>query len=155
MILPTLYETYVIINWSAVQNYVNTNQFKRLLQTPQYKTAEWPCTCSGKRERWMAYELHIKSKDVSSDFTFLSYQVLIYTAVNLSTRWWNTLPKNTTSKRCPNVEMGETWHLSEKMHQAGIGTEWQAADFLKRHALYYPLCHVPLMLISFIYIRDP
>ena len=70
----------------------------------------------------------------------LSYQVLIFTWVKWSIWGWSALPKDTTSKKCPNIERGEHDISLKSLHQAGFETARQAATSAERHALTIAPC---------------
>ena len=58
----------------------------------------------------------------------LSYQVLIFTWVKWSIWGLSALPKDTTSKQCPNIERGETWYFSENPAPNGIRNRTAGSD---------------------------
>ena len=58
----------------------------------------------------------------------LSYQVLIFTWVKWSIWGLSALPKDTTSKQCPNIERGETWYFSENPASSGIRNRTAGSD---------------------------
>ena len=65
----------------------------------------------------------------------LSHQVLIYTRVKWSIWGQSVMPKDTTSKQCPNIERGEISYFLKMLHQAGFETARQAATLANLHAL--------------------
>ena len=82
-------------------------------------TCYWTCS-------FMCHFNSTESMHSSSHFGALNlsytspYQVLIFTWVKWSIWVLIALPKDTTSKHCPNIERGETWYISENRAPSGI-----------------------------------
>ena len=88
-----------------------------LVIKPQYMLhftphGHWTCSfvCHFNSTESMQSCSHFGALNLSYTLPSLSYQVLIFTWVKWSTWGWSTLPKDTTSKQCPKIERGETWH---------------------------------------------
>ena len=74
---------------------------------------------------------HFGALNLSYTLPFLFYQVLIFTWVKWSIWGLSALPKDTTSKQCPNIERAETWYFSENPAPSGIRNRTAGSDIGK------------------------
>ena len=74
---------------------------------------------------------HFGALNLSYTLLSLSYQVLIFTWVKWSILRLSALPKDTTSKQCPNIERGETWYFYRNPAPNGIWNRTADSDIGK------------------------
>ena len=81
-----------------------------------YPSGHWTCSvvCHFNCMESIQSCSHFGTLNLSYTLPSLSYQVLIFTWVKWSIWRWSALPKDTTSRQCPNIEKGETWNFLEK-----------------------------------------
>ena len=92
-------------------------------------------TCLSLGDRTCSFVCHLNSTEsiqscshfgASYTLPSLSYQVLIFTWVK-----WTDLPKDTTSKQCPNIERRETLYFSQNPAPSRIRNRTAGSDIDK------------------------
>ena len=93
-------------------------------------TGHWTCSfvCHLNSTESIQSCSHFGALNLSYTLPSLSYQVLIFTWVKWSIWGLSVLPKDTTSKQCPNIERGETWYFYENPAPSGIRNRTAGSD---------------------------